>query len=211
MNGQLTISILEDDATIQRLAIEEIAKELNIAFKVLIPKLKTITGEFLRRYIMAQPEYDAIITGDLRYELGIVNPSARLITILDTLVRNIETDFVPFVASGNSLSGGLTINAVKSDYSDIIHLRDSIVTTEKGVELEWLRWLLLEGRQIIIAGYDVELGPFGRTGGAHMVLGGNWKVPAEYAGRTNDNFIIRAIKTMQEPLKEKLEECIASI
>lgn len=207
----LEVDILETDSVIHDLIMQEIANELNKAFKSIVPKLKKITADLLRQSIMSQPEYNAIISSNLRYELGIINPTARLLNIIDTLIRNIETAFTPFSPDGNSFNGGLVINAVKSDYSDIIHLRDSIVVTKKGVELEWLRWLLLEGNQIIISGWDVEFGPFGRTGGAHMILGGGWKVPSEYAGRINDNFIVRAIRDIQEPLKEQFEECIASI
>lgn len=207
----LGISIVEDTATIQRLIMQELAGELNKEFPKLEDKLKKITGDLLRTHIMAQPEYNAIINTSLRYELGIINPTARLLNIIDTLTRNIETEFTPFTAEGDTFKGGLIINAVKSDYSDIIHLPDSIVVTEKGVELEWLRWLLMEGRKVIISGWDVEFGPFGRTGGAHMIMGGNWKVPSEYAGRPNDNFIINAIRDLQEPLKEQIEQCIQSI
>ncbi len=207
----LGLSIAESDAEIQRLIMNDLAEELNRGFQSVQSKLKKITGDLLRQSIMAQPEYNAIINSSLRYELGIVNPTARLLNIIDTLTRNIETDFTPFSVQGEVFKGGITINAVQSDYSDIIHLRDSIVVTEKGVELEWLRWLLFEGRQIIISGWNVEFGPFGRTGGAHMIMGGNWKVPSEYAGRVNDNFIIRAVKEMQAPLKEQIEQCIASI
>jgi hypothetical protein len=208
---ELTLNIQESDSKIERLIMGDLLIQLNTAFKKLVPKIKKITGDLLNQYIQAQPTYNAIVNGTLRYELGIINPTARLLNIIDTLVRNIEVDFQPFKIDGRRFDGGITINAVKSDYSDIIHLRDSILVTEKGVKLEWLRWLLLDGRAIIIDDYHVVFGSWGRTGGAVMRKGGKWQVPSENTGRQMDNFITDAIREIQNPLKEKLEECIASI
>lgn len=208
---EVTVDLLESNSQIEKLMMEDLVRQLNAAFRKKMPEVKEITGQLLQQYIRAQPTYNAIVSGTLRYELGLVNPSARLLNIVDELARNIKVTFEPFVVDGKQFKGGITINAVKSDYSDIIKLRDSVLVTEKGVKLEWLRWLLLDGRAIIIGDYHVEFGNWGRTGGAAMRKGGKWQVPSENAGRQTDNFITDAIRDMQGSLKEKLEECIASI
>jgi hypothetical protein len=208
---EVTVNVIESNSEIEKLIMNDLVRQLNSAFRNKMPEIKEITGDLLQQYIRAQPTYNAIVNGTLKYELGLVNPTARLLNIVDELVRNIKVTFDPFTADGKQFKGGITINAVKSDYSDIIKLRDSILVTEKGVKLEWLRWLLLDGRAIIIGDYHVEFGNWGRTGGAAMRKGGKWQVPSENAGRQADNFITDAIRDMQNTLKEKLEECIASI
>jgi len=208
---ELTVNILESDKKIAALMMEDLIKQLNSAFRKKIPEIKQITSDLLKQYIEAHPTYTAITSGSLRYELGLVDPSARLLNIIDQLTRSIKVKFEPFEADGKSFTGGITINAVKSDYSDILKLQDSIVVTKKGVKLEWLRWLLLEGRAVLIEDYHVQFGRFGRAGGAIMVKGGQWQIPSQNAGRATDNFITDAIRDMKGPLKEKLEECIASI
>ncbi len=208
---EITVDILESNSEIEKLMMNDLVRQVNAAFRKKMPEVKEITGELLEQHIRAHPTYNAIVSGSLRHELGLVDPTARLLNIIDELVRNIKVTFEPFTVDGKQFKGGITINAVKSDYSDIIKLRDSTVVTQKGVKLEWLRWLLLDGRAIIISDYHIQFGRFGRTGGAVMKKGGKWQVPSENAGRQADNFITDAIRDMQNPLKEKLEECIASI
>jgi hypothetical protein len=206
----LEIEILESDEQIIKAILNELAKELNRTFRKLPSKFKTITANLLKKYIIAQPEWAAIISGDLRYELGIVDPESRLLNILDALAREILVEFKPFIAVGNSLNGGITIQAVVDNYENIINMDDAIVVTEKRDLLYWLQWMLLDGSSVIIQNYEVEFGPYGRTGGAHMILGGTWNVPSQYAGTANDNFITRAIAQLQEELEKEIKNCIIS-
>jgi len=82
--------------------------------------------------------------------------------------------------------------------------------TEKGVSLEWLRWLLFEGASPIVKGYDVSFSnnnPYSRTGGAVMVKVGrkSWRVPPEYIGTVKNNWITRAIDKTDEAITKIIQ------
>jgi hypothetical protein len=102
--------------------------------------------------------------------------------------------------------GGITIEAIRADYADVLALPDStLITPEHGYVLPWLQWLLLEGNKTIIEHFKVQFGSWGRTGGAIMRKGGSWHVPPEHAGTINDNFITRAIAQIEPQLVETIK------
>ncbi len=202
-------SIKESLTTVTKMIVDEILVKVNKMFAAKKPPIEQIAKELLKKYILAQPEMQETISGNLRYELGIVDPMERILNIIENLVIDIKADISPIKIVGNSVKGGITIHLIDVDYSSVLTIPDAIVTTEKGESLYWLRWLLLEGSQTIIGDYEVEFGAHGRTGGARMVRGGSWGVPSEFSGTREDNFITRAIEQMQPELIEKINQCLA--
>jgi hypothetical protein len=74
--------------------------------------------------------------------------------------------------------------------------------------LPWLQWLLLEGNATIVRNYTVSFGPnrFSRTGFALMRPSlQSWKVPSEFAGTINDNWITRAIDGAESNIQKLLD------
>jgi hypothetical protein len=204
----INFQILESDQQILKSIMEESVPEVNRLFNSKVGQVTEITGNLLRKYIILQPEIQSLLNGSLRYELGIPDPSRRIFNIIDVLVQNISVKFKPFTVVGLKFKGGIILKAVNNTFSDIVHLDDAIQVTQKGTDLYWLKWLLEEGAQIIIFGWDVEFGPFGRTGGAHMIPGNGWSVPSEFAGDKQDNFITRAISEMRPELEEQIKACL---
>ena len=55
--------------------------------------------------------------------------------------------------------------------------------------------MLTQGNATIITGYEYNAGTgLGRSGGGNMKSGGAWRVPPEYAGTLDDNFVTRALR-----------------
>jgi hypothetical protein len=75
--------------------------------------------------------------------------------------------------------------------------------------LPWLEWLLLYGGKIIVRDYRVKMGSNNRsrTGMAVMVesSGSNWRVPTEFAGTSNNNWVTRAINKIDNKILDILE------
>jgi hypothetical protein len=203
--------IRESVKTITNKIVDTVLTKVNRRLVAKKPPIEQIAKELLEKYILEQPEVQAAISEDLRYELGLVDPMERFLNIIDALTVDIQADLTPIVMSGDTLKGGMIINLIDVDYSRALGLGDAIVTTEKGQKLPWLYWMLFEGAGQVVDGYSVEFGPFGRTGGAHMVEGidGSWGVPAEFAGTANDNFITRAVEQMQPELIQRVNACLA--
>jgi hypothetical protein len=100
---------------------------------------------------------------------------------------------------------------IKSDFNDLISMGESVVVTEKGTDLNWLSWLLIDGDAIIISDYMFVAGPFdtSRTGmGIMRQSGGAWRVPPEFAGQINNNWITRAIDAAASEIDNTLQSIL---
>jgi hypothetical protein len=101
------------------------------------------------------------------------------------------------IIRGNRIVASYQVQLIKSDFENLLAVGSSSFTTEKGQQLDWLRWLLIEGDTIIITGYEFEFGPNigSRTGMGIMKMGNSWRVPPEFAGNVNNNWITRGINS----------------
>jgi hypothetical protein len=61
-------------------------------------------------------------------------------------------------------------------------------------DLHWLDWLLNRGDQIIVVGYEYnpQTG-LGRSKLGNMKTGGSFRVPPEFSGTQENNFVTRAL------------------
>lgn len=170
---------------------------LHSVFLEIQPKLV----DLLQNSIKNSPEYMSLQNGKLRAEFGLKDSETALDTILG-FWSNVTAKYKPVAVKSNKLVGGFTIEAIKSDYSDVLSLSVASITTEKQQELNWLEWLLLFGNKTIIKDYVVEMGsnPRSRTGIAIMrgQVSGKWSVPSEYSGTQNNNWITRVIDSIDE-------------
>ena len=205
------ITLKENVGEVERKILRAMSRNINKVFAAKRAEIRDITEELLSEELVRSPEFERITNGTLRFELGLIDAETKLINIIDELMANIDVDFKLARPAGSGFTGGLTIKAVRADYSDVLTMPEAITITEKGVDLHWLRWLLLEGGDIIVAGYDVLFGEgLGRTKGAIMIQGGGWSIPPQDQGKAGDNFITRAIERIQVPLREKVKECLIS-
>lgn len=201
----ITVNIVESTNKIAFDIVKAIVKDLNKKMIPIIPQIEDVVRQKIFQGITSQPEYTAIQSGDLKIELGLINGANRLRTIIDVWALRLRTRFRPFRAFKNKITGGLRVEAIRSDYADVLKLAESILVTEKGESLPWLRWLLFEGNNTIILDYSVRFQTgAGRTGGGIMVKGGSWGIPYEFAGGINDNFVTRGINSVGKDLQNDI-------
>lgn len=166
--------------------------------------------------IKAEPEYMSLLSGVLRSELGIPDAAQRIERLLDAWSNSAVFTANPVTITGTRLSGGFSLNMIRSDFSDILGLSDATITDDiSGSSIEWLRWLLLEGgKTIIIRNYEVSYpgsNSRSRTGNAVMIQSKkNWKIPAAFAGDVKNNWITRAIDRLDSTILSKLQQELES-
>jgi hypothetical protein len=205
------IEVRETTQQIERKMAVGIRDELNRIFPASMSQIEREIKKIIYDGIIRQPEYSAIRANELRIELGLHDGIARLLAIIDTWLTGISVRFKPFRTSSKGLTGGIVVEAVASDYMDVLSMSEAILVTEKMEQLPWLQWLLLEGSSVIIGDYRVVFGAgMGRTGGGHMVKGGSWGIPSQYAGNSNNNFITRALLSIQPELETTITRIIES-
>ena len=211
MNINSQIFIVESVADIEKKILNALKPQLNKYFENVIKKIKPKILAEVTESITSSPEYNSLLSGDLKYECGLPDSSSRLSSILE-FWKKINIEYKKISISGNKITGSFTLNMIDSSYSDVIATSAAVFTTEKGTDLNWLEWLLLFGNKTIIKDYEVEFGPNprSRTGRAVMkgVKRGKWSVPSEFAGTQNNNWITRAIDSIEPKIYTILKEAI---
>lgn len=192
---ELRIDIAESNAQVFKLVANAIADELNDALSAAALPMEKKIRTLVRDAIQGQPEWFALDGGQLTEEFGLTTAQSKLNTIMRVWIQNITVIFDKFKLSGSQLRGRYEISMIKGDWSDVLAAPEAKQITEKGVALPWLQWLLIEGDKVIIRDYELTMGKKpGRAGGKIMVKNkGRWRVPPQYSGTTNDNFVTRAI------------------
>jgi len=164
----------------------------------------------VREGLVATPEYQSVVQGKLRAELGIPNSDARIVSIVDTWVNNIivkvKTSKNPFLS--------IEIGMIQDDYGDVLSLPAAQYTysSKRGSgTIPWLKWLLLEGDKRIVTKYEFSNNPRGsRTGRGIMIskAKGSWQVPPQFSGTAVDNFATRSLDGIEHKIDKIVEAII---
>ncbi len=111
--------------------------------------------------------------------------------IVKSVEESTEVIFKPFDIKYN---GSLTVNVQPSDLANLLALPEGHIIT-KNHDLHWLDWLLTMGDTIVVVGYDYnpQTG-IGRSRKGNMIKPGSWRVPPEFSGVEDHNFITKALQ-----------------
>lgn len=177
---------------------KEISKGLMSSMNLITESIEFALQTLVQDRLMTAPEVQSIASGPLRVQLGLPDGASRIASIIELWADSIEVTYVKALSD----FGGIIIDFVDKDYGMALSLPAADFTTEKGVSLPWLRWLLLEGDRPIVNSYSFKPSRFGRTKGGIMVKRENasWKVPAQAQGTANDNFATRALENIQDEI-----------
>jgi hypothetical protein len=196
----MSFKIVESDAEIKRRVFKAIREEMNIILPKLVKGIRDDVGDrIIKQVFRNSDEYSALVNGPLDAHFGMTQHQAVnfLDAILNTLADSVQVEFKRVSVRAGGFSGGLKIFAIKSDFSDILALQEAHVVTNKGFDLPWLEWLLIEGDSIIISDYKIQFGNFirSRSGSAIMLsdTSSSWRVPPGVSGTINNNWLTRMI------------------
>jgi hypothetical protein len=209
---KLGLKILESNSQIQKSILMALLPECIAFMKHSMNQLKATIPDIVAQSIYNRPEYQSLVGGTLRLELGIPDANAKIAELIQIWINNIEFVYNPPVISASKIKSNFAVNMIKADFSDALgtdaaYVRDNI----RGYSLPWLEWLLLDGSKAIVPGYDVVLGPSlrSRTGLALMrISNSDWRVPSEFAGTIGDNWITRAIDDASGDIMTALERSL---
>jgi hypothetical protein len=206
----ISFKLIETESQIINEILKALFPEVEKYFNRNIDSVADAIGDILVKYIVQQPEYTSLTSGTLQYELGIPNPVERMNEILGVIKSGAIVKRKPLTIKSSGISGGIKIQMVKKDFSDLLSLGSATLITEKGDQLNWLEWLLLAGDTIIVSEHSFILGPspYSRTGFGIMKesVGGIWRIPPEYAGTIGDNWITRAIDASAKEIENTIEK-----
>ena len=213
-NIGLDIDLKETDLEIQKMILKCFADTISSAITKRVNSIESRLLGILSNCIISSPEYQSVVSGQLRGEFGIVDSHSALLRILNIWLNSIKVIPDPVRVSGSDLIGGLNITAIEADFSDVLSSSSASFVTEKGTKIPWLEWLLTAGTNIVVRDYKVStnLNNFNkassRTGQAIMVASSVqfYKVPAQFAGTIDDNMVSRAILGVEDIILDMIQE-----
>lgn len=178
-----------------------IAQHMN---KVLSTKkgfLKDEIKKRLRLWIASQPEIMSLKSNNLAAELGL--PAGSVNATVEAIILSVQnsTD-VLFERFNSKLKGGVSMRFQPSHFANLLGLSQGHVKLPESGDLHWLQWLLERGNDMIVVNYHFVPSGRGRSRGGVMGKGGAWRVPPQFAGTSEDNFITRAFEGREKEIEE---------
>ena len=191
-----------------------VLREITKKIRRQAPKIKITITDSIRRVVrealVSTPEYQSIVQGKLRAELGIPEADSRIISVIDEWVNNIKVT----VKAGTSPLLLIDIGIIRQDYGDVLSLpaaQYNYASSRSQGQIPWLKWLLLEGDKRIITKYEFVSNPKkSRTGMGIMVSKerGSWQVPPEFSGTSVNNFATRALGNIGNIIDNIIEQAV---
>lgn len=196
--GGMTISLrlVDSYAKISNDINIAIAKYINTQFN----KNKNTVLNQIRRsipiWLLESPEIQSLsqegIEGSLNAQFGITRGTSLEVIdqITNAVSKSIYVEIKP--VTKKLTDGGIYFYIQPSDFKNLLQLPAGFILRDT-YSLHWLQWLLLEGTKTVVFGYTYAPDNTGVSGGGTMTSGGVWRVPPQFAGNANDNFITRVL------------------
>ena len=208
----ISIKLLDSVRSIEKKVNAAIAKQANsITSKSDQPSRRKIYS-FVYGCIQEQPEIASLRSGgqgSLAAQFGI--PAGQESSVADAIVTSIAAATRVNISKFNQkLQGSIEISFQPASFANLSGLPGTVIHTDLGVRLEWLDWLLKEGGRVIIVGYEYAASSGGRSRGGIMRAGNSWRVPTQFSGTADDNFITRAFANREKELQGLLGSFLGS-
>lgn len=214
MSIKFSLKLLDSDSQIKLEILSALKVLLDKALIKLANRIEPKIRILLRQALRNEPEYVSLTNGVLRKEFGIADVSNVDISI-DNIVNSMDLSIQPVSIKGSKVSGGISLFIVPNNLSGIIDDTSAfVIDSERGYSLPWLEWLLTKGGSIIVRSFEVQYGPNprSRSGDAIMVSSNsNWRVPSEFSGTSKNNWITRALSTIETKIVKVLEDELRAI
>lgn len=208
LNFQFKLKDRQSD--IEKKILSAIKDEINSILLGVVFVIQRQIRELLKERITNSETWKSLESGQLRAELGLPDDIlTRLQEILDIWIKQIEVDY-QMVTGTNTLKGGISVGMLETDWMEVISSQAANIITKYGMVLPWLEWLLTYGDKVIIQDYNVLMKATeqSRSGMAIMAkkVGGEWRVPPEFSGTSDNNFITEILENMSTDIENLIEK-----
>lgn len=189
----LSIEIIDSVKTIEKNINSAIADYLNNKILNKQSSLLNQAKALMPGWINSQPEIISLLSNDpqgLIGQFGIINGGYSIVnSIVNAVAGSTSLTFKKFTPK---LSGGLELQFQPDNFANLLSLPEGH-TIYRGGDLHWLDWMLNRGDTIIVVNYQYNpnIG-LGRSKLGNMVPGGSFRVPPQFSGTKDNNFITRA-------------------
>jgi hypothetical protein len=195
----LSIQITDSIKTIEQNINSAIADYINDTISKKQNSLLSKAKSLIPNWIASQPEIISLSSNDptsLIGQFGITGGSTSIInSIVSSVVNSTEISFKKF---SSKLSGGLELRFQPSNFTNLLALPEGHTRYQNG-DLHWLDWLLFRGDSVIVVDYQYNPSVgLGRSKLGNMIGGGSFRIPPQFSGTKDNNFITRAFTGPQQ-------------
>jgi len=203
MARKASIKLIETENEFNKMVTKAIADQANRNVPKKIPQIRSKIKPIISAALLSSPEILSLKGGLLSAEFGLESDPTS--DIVNAILSSLKVQYFPI--TGKNLTGGLRIIMQPASFENLLSL-DIAEQPIEGGSLPWLKWLLTLGDSIIIANFGVEFGsyPQSRTGEARMSTKfAPYKVNSAFSGTKDDNFITRAVESVQSEITRILK------
>lgn len=206
----ISIKLLNPVAEITGAGFSALVKDINDSIRNSIPRITKKIQDSIAQSLLSQPEMVGLLdysAGGLAAQLGLYpsQGNSAVSAIVQTVSGDVKHSFSGF---NSQFKGSLTFYIAHEAVNKLLSLPVGHVVYGRG-DLHWLEWMLERGDSILISNYTYNPRTgLGRSGGGNMVVGGSFRIPPEYSGTPENNFISRALYS--EDFQNTIQKIIES-
>ena len=189
-----------------------LAEDINLLLYKKKARIESRCKALVSNWILSQPEIISLRSpapDSLSGQFGL-RPGEDEAAVKDIINAVENSVYVRISKVDKKLNGGIEAFFQPNTFINLLGLTSGHVYYERG-DLHWLSWLLEEGDNIIVVNYTYNPSSgLGRSKLGNMQEGGVFRVPPEFSGNPNNNFITRALigpvqeKDIFEVIKKEL-------
>ena len=194
---KFTLQVDNDNANRDAM-LNALTSEINEHMRGIDNNITALIRPLVTEAIMSCYEMNSLLGGSLQGHLGL-RPGDNDYAVFAITQAVSNATYATWTPVQNKKPGRLEILVQPDNFANLLSLRAGVnVATHKTdgeYEMEWLDWLLTLGDTPIVKGFEYQRDPTGRSGIGIMKKkdGVSWRVPPEFAGTLDDNFVTRAL------------------
>lgn len=206
------IRIKESKNAFQKKIDRAIAEEINNILRKNASKVESRVRGLIPGWIRSSPEIQSLESegsqGSLNAQFGLRPGQAATATseIIGAVIGSVQVKINPVTSKVLKKQTIVEFSVQPLSFDNLLGLPSAIVIqATNGKVLPWLDWLLNLGNTVVVGGYTYKPEVGGRSGGGTMSPGVGWRVPPQYAGTPDDNFITRALANREKEITPILQ------
>lgn len=194
---KITLQV-DNNASNVNAMLDALTREVNTQMAGIDQKITSLIRPVVAEAIMNCFELQSLLGGPLQGHLGL-RPGENDYAVFSITQAVSNAVYATWMPMRKNKAGRLEILIQPDNFANLLSLRAGVNVAqhkEDGpYEMEWLDWLLTLGDTPIVKGFEYQRDPSGRSGIGIMAKkdGASWRVPPEFAGTLNDNFVTRAL------------------
>lgn len=206
----ISIKLIQSKLEFNKLINSALVKDLNRNLQKNKTKVTNLIRLLVFNWVKEQPEIASLSDENNPESLNKLFkfPQGQSDRAVNAICASVSASIeIQFEKIKNDLNGGIKIFIQPDNFVNLLVLSEATVVI-KPEPLPWLDWLLTKGTNTMIFDYNYVLDNSSKNSGGFITSGKIQRIPPQFAGSLEDNFITRALLNREKELIPILKEAI---